>query len=83
MLKHQQRIFEQGVLVINRRIITAAICSTDRILYDPISHTEQVEAKLDDNDGRLVLFPPKYPQGLKPGTFRGNQPVLRKSDFTA
>lgn len=54
------------------------VCSTDRIMYDPIEKTVKIPARIVD--GRECLYPPRYPNGLFPGVWRGNW-IIRKSDI--
>lgn len=75
----QTQIFNQGTLITNRRLVKVGICKTDKIVYDSIEKIVEIEAKLENE--RLLVFPPKYPQGIYPGVFKGLLPVLKPADF--
>ena len=56
--------------------IEVAVCTTDRIAYDPIDYYTNVWATFNDNDDTPVLFLPYYPNGYRAGCYAGNRPII-------
>lgn len=54
-------------------IVEAAVCKSDCICYDPITHHEKVYTYQDNNGDEVLMLPAGH---IKPGVWVNGKPVI-------
>jgi hypothetical protein len=62
-----------------KALIPVAVCSTNRIVCDPMSFI--VVLPCCKKDGRILVFTVRNPGGLYPGVWAGGMPVIARQDM--
>jgi len=63
--------------------LPVAVCSTDRVVYDPVDRITTLKCCVLDDHGvkRLSVKCPAYPGGILPGVWAGGMPILAARDM--